>query len=169
MWTLVQEYQPKVFGTASAFKAILQMENTFLWLIHFFSRCFSCLCISAFFSRFYFSSFIVFWKVLFLFPCAFFLYVCHSGMLHYIRVRKKHFHFPSTLYHTDSQNMHSHTRSSTRMDKYCVHFLPQNESKLMNFHGKKVDADRKKTSKRNMDEMVVFFCLMIGNQPLYAF
>lgn len=58
-------------------------------------------------------------------------------MLHYIRVRKKHFHFPSTLYHTDSQNIHSHARSSTRMDKYCVHFLPQNESKLMNFHGKK--------------------------------
>lgn len=87
-------------------------------------------------------------------------------MQHYIRVRKKHFHFPSTLYHTDSQNMHSHTR----MDKYCVHFLPQNESKLMNFHEKKkLMPTEKKTSKRNMDEMVVFFCLMIGNQPLYAF
>lgn len=135
MWTLVQEYQPKVFGTASAFKAILQMENTFLWLIHFFFRCCSCccLCISAFFSRFYFSSFIVFGKFYFFFPVPF-LYVCHSGMQYYIRVRKKHFHFPSTLYHTDSQNMHSHTR----MDKYCVHSLPQNESKLMNFHEKKV-------------------------------
>lgn len=144
MWTLVQEYQPKVFGTASAFKAILQMENTFLWLIHFF---FVVVVVVVRASVPFFLGFIsllsLFLESFISFSLCLFLYVCHSGMQYYIRVRKKHFHFPSTLYHTDSQNMHSHTR----MDKYCVHSLPQNESKLMNFHGKKSWCRQKKTQK----------------------